>query len=159
MNSHSERAEVLLACSSGGHLLQLLMLRPAWDGFSRQWVTEDASDTRSLLAGESAIFLHAPATRSVGRLLRDIPLAWRVLRRVRPRVVLTTGAGFALPFAWIGKLLGAQVVYVETVTRIERPSLSCRLTAPVASRVYVQWPALVGSVRGARYAGSLIPNR
>lgn len=157
VSQQTERVDVLLACSSGGHVLQLLALRPAWEGFSRRWVTEEASDTRSLLRDEPAYFLHGPTTRSVSRLLRDLPAAWRLLRRVRPRVVVTTGAGFALPFAWLGRLLGARVVYVETVTRMERPSLSCRMVAPIAARVYVQWPELVGEVSGARYVGSVLP--
>lgn len=156
MSSEGGRAEILLACSSGGHLLQLMALRPAWEGFSRRWVTEDASDTRSLLADEPALFLHPPTTRSLSRLLLDLPAAWSLLRRVRPRVVLTTGAGFALPFAWLGRLLGARVIYVETVTRMESPSLSCRLVAPVAERVYVQWPELADALPRARYAGSVL---
>jgi UDP-N-acetylglucosamine:LPS N-acetylglucosamine transferase len=159
MSAKSERADILLACSSGGHLLQLLALQPAWEGFSRRWVTEEASDTRSLLREESAYFLHGPTTRSVSRLVRDLPVAWRLLRHVRPRVVVTTGAGFALPFAWLGRLLGAHVVFVETVTRMESPSLSCRLVAPIASRVYVQWPELAGAVSGARYVGTVLPDR
>jgi UDP-N-acetylglucosamine:LPS N-acetylglucosamine transferase len=73
--------------------------------------------------------------------------------------VVTTGAGFALPYAWLGRLLGARVVYVETVTRMESPSLSCRLVAPIAARVYVQWPELVGVVPGARYVGTVLPDR
>ena len=48
-----------------------------------------------------------------------------------------------MPFAWIGRLFGARVVYVESVTRIDSPSLSCRLIRPVASRTYVQWPELL----------------
>ena len=72
---------------------------------------------------------------------------------MRPRRSSTTGAGVAVPFAWIGRLLGARVVYVESVTRIEAPSLSCRLIRPVATRVYVQWPELLQAAAGARYVG------
>ena len=80
----------------------------------------------------------------------------RLLRSVRPKVVLTTGAGVAVPFAWLGRLLGARVVYVESLTRIERPSLSCRLIAPVASRIYAQWPELTETVPRARYLGNVV---
>jgi hypothetical protein len=71
-------------------------------------------------------------------------------------VILTTGAGIAVPFAWLGRAHNIRVVYVESLTRTETPSLSCRLVAPVTDRVYVQWPELVGAVRGARYAGSVL---
>ena len=45
--------------------------------------------------------------------------AWRVLRAERPDVILSTGAGPAVPFAIIGKLFfGTKIVFVETITRI-----------------------------------------
>lgn len=157
----SGRAEVLLVCSTGGHLLQLLALRGAWAGFSRVWVTFDKSDARSLLAEEHVVYAHGPTNRNFGllavrNLLRNLLGAARLVRVVRPRVVLTTGAGVAVPYAWIGRLLGARVVYVESLTRIERPSLSCRLIAPVASRIYAQWPELPETVPKARYVGSVV---
>ena len=148
-------------CSTGGHLLQLLALREAWNGFSRVWVTFEKSDARSLLAGERVVYAHGPTNRNFGllavrNLLRNLADAFRLLRVVRPKVVLTTGAGVAVPYAWIGRLLGARVVYVESLTRIERPSLSCRLIAPVASRIYAQWPELPEAVPKARYLGSVV---
>jgi UDP-N-acetylglucosamine:LPS N-acetylglucosamine transferase len=144
---------LLLVSSTGGHLLQLVALREAWEGFDRVWVTFDAGDSRALLAGERVIHAYSPTNRNVPNLLRNIGLAARVLPRVRPTVILTTGAGVAVPFAWIGRLLGARVVYVESLTRIDRPSLTYRLIRPVVSRTYVQWPEL--RLPGALYRGTV----
>jgi beta-1,4-N-acetylglucosaminyltransferase len=146
----------LLVCSSGGHLLQLHALRPAWEEFSRTWVTFDRSDSRSLLAGERVVHAYGPTNRSAWNLLRNILLAVRVVGRIRPRVILTTGAGVAVPFAWVGRLFGAKVVYVESATRIESPSLSLRLARPVTTLVYVQWPELQQALPTARYRGSVL---
>jgi Oligosaccharide biosynthesis protein Alg14 like len=44
---------------------------------------------------------------------------------------------------------------VETLARAERPSLSLRLAAPAADRIYVQWPELRAAVPRARYAGTV----
>jgi len=150
-----DRVDVLLVCSSGGHLLQLRALAHAWRPFVRCWVSFDKSDVRSLLAGEPLVFAYGPTNRSVKNLVKNLWLAASVIRRARPKVILTTGAGVAVPFCWIGRLAGARVVYVESLTRIHAPSLSCRLIKPVASRVYVQWPELVPAVSGARYVGSV----
>jgi UDP-N-acetylglucosamine:LPS N-acetylglucosamine transferase len=150
-----EECDVLLVCSSGGHLLQLVSLAPAWADLRRTWVSFDKTDVRSLLADERVVVAHGPTNRNIPNLLRNLGLAWRVLRRLRPRVIVTTGAGIAVPFAWLGRLTGAKVVYVESFTRIDSISLSCRLIRPVASRVYVQWPEAVPLVRGARYVGSV----
>lgn len=150
------RADVLLVCSAGGHVLQLFMLRSAWAGLVVHWVTHDKDDTRSLLAAERVEFAHGPTTRNVVNLLRNLRLAWRVIRRVRPMAVVTTGAGVAVPFAWVGRALGVRVVFIESLTRLERPSLTCRLVRPVATRTYVQWPELGAAVPNAVYAGSVL---
>lgn len=152
-------ADVLLVCSSGGHLLQLLALQHAWEGVKCIWVTEGTSDAQSLLAAEDVVVGHWPAERSLTMLLRNLRLAMRLIREVRPRVLVTTGAALAVPFVWVARLHGVRIVYVESLTRIEKPSLSGRLIAPVAHRVYVQWPELVGVVRRARYVGAVFSHR
>ena len=110
----------------------------------------------ALLAGERVFYAHGPTTRNLTNLARNIPLAWRLLGRLRPKVIVTTGAGIAVPFAWLARIRGAKVVYVESLTRIDGPSLSYRLIRPFTSRVYVQWPEMASIVRGARYAGNLL---
>jgi beta-1,4-N-acetylglucosaminyltransferase len=148
--------DVLLVCSSGGHLLELWALRDAWDGRSRAWVTFDKSDARSLLREEEAVYARWPTERNIVNLFRNFVLAWRVTSRFRPRVVVSTGAGIAVPFSWVARLRGAHVVYIESLARIDKPSLSCRLLRPAADRIYVQWPELAESYDGARYAGTVV---
>jgi beta-1,4-N-acetylglucosaminyltransferase len=142
-------------CSSGGHLLTLWMLRPAWVGFSRVWVTFDKSDSRSLLADERVLFAHGPTNRNIKNTLRNFLVAWRSIRALRPKVVVTTGAGVAVPFVWVGRLFGARAVFVESISRIDELSLSCRLVKPVCDRIYVQWPELRGTGAKLRYAGQV----
>lgn len=155
-DSRDAHADVLLVCSAGGHLLQLHVLRDAWAGLSHAWVTHDKDDARSLLRGERVFYASGPTTRNVLNLFRNLALSFRIVRRLRPKVVLTTGAGVAVPFAWVAHLAGAKVVYVESLTRIERPSLSLRLVRPVASRIYAQWPELTRALPRARYVGSVL---
>ncbi|MGZ4309424.1 MAG: PssD/Cps14F family polysaccharide biosynthesis glycosyltransferase [Gaiellaceae bacterium] len=132
-----------------------MALREAWEGFERVWVTFDAGDSRALLAGEEVVHAYQPTNRNLPNLLRNLLLAFRVVRRVRPAAIVTTGAGVAVPFAWAGRLLGAQVVYVETLARIEKPSLSYRLAAPAVTRTYVQWPELQRALPQARFCGTV----
>jgi beta-1,4-N-acetylglucosaminyltransferase len=150
---------LLLVCSSGGHLLQLSELRDAWSAFPRAWVTFDKSDARSLLSDERVIHAYGPTNRSIPNLLRNLRLAWRVIRRERPAAILTTGAGVAVPFAWIGRLHRVPTVYVESFTRIEGLSLSARMIRPVARRLYVQWPEAARSDPGVHFAGNLFAGR
>ncbi len=152
--------DLLLVCSTGGHLVQLLALREAWQDETRVWVTFSKSDARTLLRDERVVAAFGPTSRAFGaraalNTLRNLLLALKVVRRTRPAVILTTGAGIAVPFAWVGRAFGARVVYVESFTRIDGPSLSCRLIAPVSARIYGQWPEFVRAVPQARYLGNV----
>lgn len=148
--------KVLLVCSPGGHLQQMLALKPAWQDMDRAWVTLSGADVGYLLADEKVTLGNGPTNRSIGRLVSNIGLAWRVLRRDRPDAILSTGAGLAVPFFLVGKLLRIRLVYVESVTRIETISLSGRLVYRLADRFFVQWPRAAERRGRAVYAGRVL---
>ena len=131
--------KVALVCSSGGHLAQLHRLEPWWREHERVWVTFDTIDATSLLAGEEVVWAHHPTTRNLANALRNARLAWRVLRQVRPDVVVSDGAGVAVPFFVVAKLLRISTVYLEVVDRIETRTLTGRLVYPMTDLFCVQW--------------------
>ncbi len=131
---------VLFVSSSGGHLAQLIQLKPWWDKYERQWVTFDLPDARSKLDGETMIPAHFPTTRNVINLARNTPLARRVLKDFRPDVVISNGAGVALPFFAVAKSMGIPTVYLEVYDRVDSRTLTGRLVQPFTSRFCVQWP-------------------
>jgi beta-1,4-N-acetylglucosaminyltransferase len=149
--------ELLLVCTTGGHLLQLLALRPVWATRSRLWVTHAGSDAASLLQAERVVNAYSPTTRNLRNLLRNLHLAWSVVSSERPKILITTGAGVAVPFAWVARLRGARIVYVESITRTHGLSLSARLVAPIADRLYVQWPEVAEANPRTIYCGNLLP--
>ena len=146
----------MLVASAGGHLLQLAQLRDLWPAEERHWVTFDKPDARSLLAGERVTWAFYPTHRSVRNLLRNTLLAVRVLYQLRPRAIVTTGAGVAVPFCYVGRLFGSRVIFIETLARIDEGSLTARLVHPIAHRFFVQWPSLQDRFRKAEYEGSLL---
>jgi UDP-N-acetylglucosamine:LPS N-acetylglucosamine transferase len=99
---------------------------------------------------------HGPTNRSPLNFLRNLGLAWRLLRRERPEAILSTGAALAVPFFLAGKLLGIRLVYVESVTRTSALSLSGRLVYRLADRLFVQWPGLAARLGRAEYAGAVL---
>ena len=155
--SHTPRGnpQLLLVCSSGGHLLELLALADAWSGIECLWITFGRGDSEFLLRGQDVVHAHGPTNRNIPNLIRNLVLAGSVIRQSQARALITTGAGVAVPFVWIARLHGVKTVYVERLTRIDRPSLTLRLIRPAANRIYVQWPELAVCVRRARYAGSI----
>lgn len=131
---------VLLVGSSGGHLTQLLALRPWWEEHERTWVTFQTLDATSKLAGEDVVWAHHPTTRNVRNLARNSKLAWHTMSRLRPDVVISTGAGVAVPFFWLHRYFRAVTVYLEVFDRIDSRTLTGRLCRPVSDVFLVQWP-------------------
>ena len=147
---------VLLVGSSGGHLAQLVALRGWWADRHRHWVTFDTPDAQSALRDESVTWAHHPTTRNVPNLLRNTWQAVKVLRRERPDVVVSTGAGVALPYFVLGRLLGVLTVYVEVYDRVETATLTGRLCRPFTRLMLVQWPEQLGLYRDAELVGPLL---
>jgi UDP-N-acetylglucosamine:LPS N-acetylglucosamine transferase len=147
--------KAMLVCSSGGHLLQLHRLKPWWIKRERIWVTFDMPDSRSLLAGEDVRWAYHPTTRNAVNLARNLVLAWHVLRRDRPGVVVSTGAAVAFPFFLVARLLGIKTVYIEVYDRIDVPTLTGRLCHPLASRFLLQWEAQKRFYRRGEVIGRL----
>ena len=65
-----------------------------------------------------------------------------IIDRERPKLIITTGAGESVPFVVIGKLFGSQVIFVESITRVNDISLSAKLVLPFIDRLYVRWSSL-----------------
>jgi UDP-N-acetylglucosamine:LPS N-acetylglucosamine transferase len=147
--------KALIVASPGGHLLQMLALEPSWSGLDRTWVTLRSTDVEYLLADEEVVYGHGPTPRDIGNFLRNLRLAWRVLREHDPSVIVSTGAGLALPFFILGRLQRRRLVYVESITRVERLALTGRLVYPLVDAFFVQWAPLA-TRRRARFHGSVM---
>lgn len=133
------RVRLLLVCSSGGHLAQLHRLQPWWSLYERTWVTFKTPDAEALLPGERVTWAYHPTTRNVPNAVRNFGLALRLLRRRRPDLVVSDGAGVAFPFFVAAKLLGIRTMYLEVYDRIDSPTLTGRLCAPLTDLFLLQW--------------------
>lgn len=115
--------KVCLVGSSGGHLTHLYMLKPFWKDKERFWVTFDKEDARSLLEGEKVYPCYYPTNRSLKALVKNTKIAWDVLHKEKPDLIVSCGAAVAVPFFYIGKMMGAKVVYIEVFDRIDKPTM------------------------------------
>ena len=151
-----DRHRLLLVASGGGHLGQLMPLEPWWSRHDRTWVTFDTASADQL-GDDPVVFAHHPTTRNIPNLVRNVVLAWRVLRRERPDVVVTTGAGVALPFFLIAKVLGIRTVFIEVYDRIDSRSLTGRLCRPLSDLFLLQWERQRELYRSRTVIGGLYP--
>ena len=148
--------KVCLVCSSGGHFYELYSLREAWGGDEVFWVTFMGQDTRYVLKEQRVFFAFSPTNRSLKNLIRNFFLAWRVLKREKPRIVVSTGAGVCVPFFLLARLKGIKTIYIESLARINELSLTGRLVYRFADEFIVQWPDLAEKYPKAIFEGQLL---
>ena len=131
--------KVCLVSSSGGHLTHLYMLKPFWEDKERFWVTFDKEDATSLLQDEKMYPCYFPTNRNIKNLIRNTWVAWKVLRKERPDLIISSGAAVAVPFFYLGKLFGAKLIYIEIFDRINTSTLTGKMVYPIADKFIVQW--------------------
>lgn len=71
--------------------------------------------------------------------VRNLRLARRVLSRYRPDLVVSNGAGVALPFFLVARAMGIRTVFIEAIERVESRSLTGRLCYPLSDLFLLQW--------------------
>lgn len=131
--------KICLVGSSGGHLAHLYMLKPIWEKTERFWVTFDKEDARSLLENEKFYKCFFPTNRNLFNLIRNTFLAFKVIIKERPDIIISSGAAVAVPFFYIGKLFGAKLVYIEVFDRVDKSTLTGQLVYPITDKFIVQW--------------------
>ena len=147
--------KVCLVGSSGGHLTHLYMLKPFWQDKERFWVTFNKEDANSILEGEQVYHCYYPTNRSLKALLINTRLAWKVLRKERPDVIVSSGAAVAVPFFYLGKLFGMKTSYIEVFDRIDKPTMTGKMVYPVTDRFIVQWEEMKQVYKKAINLGSI----
>jgi UDP-N-acetylglucosamine:LPS N-acetylglucosamine transferase len=147
---------VLMVSTQGGHLAQLLILEDWWGAHERVWVCPQTPDVLDRLADERVIPSYSPTTRSLPNLVRNFVLAARVLLRERPSIVVSAGAGVAVPFFLLAWVLRVPTVFIEVYDRVDSPTLTGRLCGPFTTRRIVQWEEQLGFYPDALLVGPLL---
>lgn len=136
----------------GGHLAELCRLIDGLDGHELIWIVNDTSPV--LPEGVRAF--------RVSHAERDWRVAWNLVEfaaifsRERPDLMLSTGAGPAVPAAVVARLAGVPVLYVEPSSAVRELTLTGRLMRYLASSSFVQWRRLARKTPWARYVGGLL---
>ncbi|GGH63078.1 PssD/Cps14F family polysaccharide biosynthesis glycosyltransferase [Rothia aerolata] len=131
--------KALYIASAGGHLAHLLALGKLWKNQERTWATFKLPEVQAALADEDVDWVYFPTTRNIPNAIRNFKLAIKVLRREKPDVIISSGAGVAVPFFAVAKALGIKTVFIECYDRITMPTMSGRLCYPMTDLFVVQW--------------------
>ncbi len=152
--------KVLFIASTGGHLEQLLGLEQTMDTFDSYIVTERNHTTRDLKTKYKNLSYLPFFSRQkkwsfpfvfIGVFVKSVIIFFKV----RPQVIVTTGAGCVIPMFFIGKLFGKKLIFIETFSRTDSKTLTGKLCYPLADIFVVQWEVLLDLYPKAKYFGPI----
>lgn len=149
-----KRKKLLAVASAGGHWVQLLRMRPAFEDLSLHWISTSPGVATQVGYGGFTSVRDASMWDKPGLMLMAIQIAWRVLL-YRPDFVVTTGAApgyFAIVFA---RLLGAKTIWIDSIANAEEMSLAGKKAKRWATHWITQWPELSRD-NGPTYIGSVL---
>ena len=141
--------KVLFISSTGGHLNELLQLKPMFEKYDSYIITEKTRSNLKLKEeyGNKIHFLvygtkHKPFTYPFKLLYNCFKSLYYYLL-IRPDVIITTGAHTAGPMCCIGKLGRSKIIYIETFANINTKTMTGRLIYKFADLFIVQWEEML----------------
>ena len=145
---------MLAAASGGGHWEQLMMLRPAFAAHDIRYATTDPAVAQRHGIEGAAILpdcnQHTPI-----KALACVLAAMLLVLRIRPHVVISTGAAPGFLCILAGRLVGARTLFVDSIANADELSLCGRLSKRLAHTCLTQWEHLAGDA-GPSYRGALL---
>ena len=141
-----KRKKIILVCSDGGHLAQILHLKDMFAKYNYLLVTEKTPATEPLAQIYHTSYLTARSKgtkRSISFLLtilQNVFLSLKILLTHYPKVIISTGSHTAIPLCFLGKLVGVKVVFILSYARVTSRAKSASLIYRIADKFIVQWP-------------------
>lgn len=150
----STRPKVIALASGGGHWVQLLRLRPAFDGcdvlFASVW-----GGYQTDVPGFRFAVIPKADRWSKASVIRSFFAIFRLLLRERPDVIITTGAAPGYLAIRVGKWLRIRTLWIDSVANHGELSMSGRKVGRYADGWLTQWPHLA-SPAGPDFQGSVL---
>ena len=149
--------KVMVVCSSGGHFKYAQSLQPFLKTCQDVcWVTFKTATTEVELQqhGQRSYWAHSPTNRHLPNLVRNMGLAFKVLKQEKPDLVLSTGAGVGVPFLWAARFVsGSTTAFIESKTRLSNLSLSARMLyhSATVDKLIVRFKELADLYPGVEY--------
>ena len=134
--------------------MQLLRLQPAFAGCEVSYVTVQTSYAEQVPGSRFYTIRDATRWSRMDLVWMIVQVIWIVVR-VRPNVVISTGAAPGVVALRVGKCLGAKTVWLDSIANVERMSLSGKKVAGFADLHLSQWPA-VAAAEGCQYKGAVL---
>lgn len=164
---------VMFACNQGGHFSQMMALSELFGKYNSVLVTDNVRATKEMpdlsrigniiiMEGESSRRKTVNSKENANRwsflgvYLNMLFESWKIWKRIRPKVIVSTGSNIAVPLFLIGKLHGSKIIFIETRAKVYARSMTGILVRRMADQIFVQWPEMLKLYPEAKYCGTLV---
>jgi len=148
-----QNMKICLVCSHGGHLTEILQLKEAFEGHETFFITYDSVRTRQL---EHKYLLRNIGTNPLVMASASLSTL-RILLKERPKLIVSTGSEIAIPAFYLAKLFRIKTIFIESWTRVDRPTGTGKIVYPVSDLFLVQWESLLKKYgKKAKYEGAIL---
>jgi UDP-N-acetylglucosamine:LPS N-acetylglucosamine transferase len=145
--------KVLAVASMGGHWEQLQIVAEAFDDKDAVFVTT----TQDLLkqANRQGFVVKDCNRNRPGDTLTCVWQCIKIIRNVRPNVIISTGAAPGLICLLLGRLTGAKTIWIDSFANVEKLSMSGKIAGYIVHEWLTQWKHLA-TPKGPFYRGELL---
>lgn len=148
--------KILFTCSSGGHLEELLQLKPIIKSNESYLLTEkNQVKFCSFLKVFTVNQINRKEKNFLNHLFRLFKKSNFIYKKLKPDLIISTGALVTVPICLIAKLHGIKIIYIESFARIYSPSLTGRIMYHFADIFIIQWKELKKYFPRAKYFGGI----
>ncbi len=157
-----QKEKVLFISSTGGHLEELMQLKPMFDEFDYHIITEKTKSNLSLknkYPDRVNYLVYGSYTTLIKNLIYPFKLLYNTIKsfvlyiKIKPEYIISTGAHTAGPMCLIGHLLGSKIIYIETFANSKTKSRTGSIVYRFADLFIVQWESMLELYPNAVYGG------
>jgi UDP-N-acetylglucosamine:LPS N-acetylglucosamine transferase len=152
---NKNKRKVLFVCDMGGHHSEMLGLKDIFKEYDSELLTTSNVNTSNDLPIKYIKLNCNRNHRKIGFLFAFIQ-CFLVWISFRPKVIISTGGGLAIPIFLWGKLFGSKLIYIETSAHVYTKSITGKILTPLCNKVIVQWPEMQQLYKNAEYWGTLV---
>jgi beta-1,4-N-acetylglucosaminyltransferase len=146
--------KICIVSSAGGHLTEAHLLKSVYEKYVYFYIVNFRIVLTKEMVDKTYFISHSERDL---KFFINLIESFYILRYEKPDVILSTGAGLAVPISLIGRyIFSCKIIFIETMAAVERPSLTGRIMYKIAHHFFYQWPVLKKYYPKAEYVGPLV---
>lgn len=150
----NNKLKILLTCSVGGHLTDLLNLKSFYSKHDYTFVTFYSQILDKENIGKINLVTD-PKRNPMNFIICFFQTFWIFLKG-KPDLLISNGAGVAIPSLFIAKIFNTKIIYIECSAIVTQPSWTGRIAYYLSDLFILQWEHLKKYYPKSIYGGLLL---